>query len=95
MDMISVLILVLIGIGCGALETRHLGDQGPRRYANFALGVGGALLGGWFFHVWGELAHGLLAPVASGIAGAAIVLPTTNWIAARFGWAPAADQPRM
>ena len=95
MDLTSVLVLGLVGIGCGVLETRHRGDRGLRRYANTALGVLGALAGGWFFNTWGELAPGLMAPVASGIAGAAIVLPTANWMAAFVGWTPTAERPGM
>jgi uncharacterized membrane protein YeaQ/YmgE (transglycosylase-associated protein family) len=83
MDPVNVIILILVGGLCGWLETRHIEGRGLGLIANVVLGIVGALLSGYFFSVWGQLAQGYLAPVASAPIGAAIVLPIVNWIVAR------------
>ena len=83
MDPISILVLAFVGGGCGVLETRHLAGLGLGLTANMIVGALGALGAGLFFSIWGQLAPGILAPVASGTIGAAFVLPSVNWIVGR------------
>lgn len=73
--------MIAAGAGCGVLETRHLEGRGLKLPYNLAAGAVGGVAAGWFFSVWGQLAHGWLGPMASGAIGAAFLLPPMNWLA--------------
>ena len=79
-----VLVFIIVGLIAGALAGRVVAGHGYGMVGDIALGVLGALLGGWLFSTFlGVTGGGLLVSIFTAFVGAAVLLYLVRLIAPR------------
>jgi uncharacterized membrane protein YeaQ/YmgE (transglycosylase-associated protein family) len=83
----SILAWVVLGLIAGFIASKLVNRSGEGVIVDILLGIGGALVGGWLFHVFGM--HGVtglnLYSMLVAIVGAAVVLIVYHALVGRSG----------
>jgi len=83
----SILAWVVLGLIAGFIASKLVNRSGEGVIMDILLGIGGALVGGWLFHVFGM--HGVtglnLYSMLVAIVGAAVVLIVYHALVGRSG----------
>jgi uncharacterized membrane protein YeaQ/YmgE (transglycosylase-associated protein family) len=85
--LMSILAWVVLGLIAGFIASKLVNRSGEGVIVDILLGIGGALVGGWLFHVFGM--HGVtglnLYSMLVAIVGAAVVLIVYHALVGRSG----------
>lgn len=76
----SIIITIVIGVSAGYLSGLIWKGRGFGFLGNLILGVCGAFIGGFLFHLAGFRMYGFIAQIVSALAGALILL----WVISRI-----------
>ncbi len=70
----GIIILIIVGLAAGFLAGLIRKGKGFGLLGNLVVGIGGALIGGFLFHLAGFRMYGIIAQIISATVGALILL---------------------